>query len=100
MTQKEIEIIKKSFLDSIETYVDTRLKKLDFVKTQIGVITAVTTVDNKYMYTVVCNKTATTSGVIYENVTALDNIQYSVNDVVFLIAPNAQFSNQFILGSV
>ena len=102
MTQKEVEILKKSFLDSLETYVNARLQNLDFVKTQIGVVTDVTlnTDDNRYYHTVACNVTSATSGVTYENIVSLDNTQYGVNSIVFLLAPNAQFTNQFILGGL
>lgn len=101
MTQKEVEILKKSFLDSLEAYVNTRLQYLDFVKTQIGVVTdSRLEADQKYYHTVVCNATSQTSGITYENVLSLDNTLYGVNSVVFLIAPNGQFSNQFILGGL
>lgn len=101
MTQKEVEILKKSFLDSLETYVNARLQYLDFVKTQIGVVTdSQLGTDQKYHHTVVCNATSQTSGITYENVLSLDNTLYGVNSVVFLIAPNGQFSNQFILGGL
>ena len=102
MTQKEVETLKKSFLDSLEAYVNARLQNLDFVKTQIGVVTnaQLNNDDHKYYHTVVCNATATTSGITYENVLSLDNTLYSVNSVVFMIAPNGQFTNQFILGGL
>ena len=102
MTQKEVETLKKSFLDSIEAYVNARLQNLDFVKTQIGVVTDVTLDedDGKYYHTVTCNITSATSGVTYENIVSLDNTQYGVNSIVFLLAPNAQFTNQFILGGL
>ena len=38
MTQNEVSIIKNAVLDCTEAYVDARLSVLDYVKTQIGVL--------------------------------------------------------------
>lgn len=102
MTQNEVSIIKNAVLDATEAYVDARLTALDFVKTQIG-----TTVgnpakrDGKYYHTVRCNSTASNpNGILYHNVLSVGNIKFPANSVVFLAAPNAQFSNQFILGKL
>lgn len=102
MTQNEVSIIKNSVLDATEAYVDARLAMADFVKTQIGVVTANPTKDanNKYRHTVKCNATSGSSGVTYTNVLSVGNIGFPKNSVVFLVAPNAQYSNQFILGKL
>ena len=101
MTQNEVSIIKNSVLDATEAYVDARLAMADFVKTQIGVVTAnPTKVDGKYRHTVKCNATSGSSGVTYTNVLSVGNIGFPKDSVVFLVAPNAQYSNQFILGKL
>ena len=100
MTQNEVKIIENAVLDCTEAYVDARLSVLDFVKTQIGVVQSYTERNRKYYHTVKCNATSRTSGIIYTNVLSVGNIPFPANSVVFLIAPNAQFSNQFILGKL
>lgn len=102
MTLNEVNIIKNSVLDATEAYVDARLNSSDFVKTQIGVTSGDPTEgsDGKYRHVVVCNKTAYTAGVTYRNVLSVGNVKFPANSVVFLIAPNAQYSNQFILGKL
>ena len=101
MTQNEVSIIKNAVLDATEAYVDARLSAADFVKTQIGVVRSVTkNSKNKYEHTVVCNKTVSTSGIVYNKVLSIGNIEFPPRSVVFLLAPNSQFSNQFILGKL
>lgn len=101
MTQNEVNIIKNAVLDATEAYVDARLSVADFVKTQIGVTSGNPVKrNNKYYHTVICNKTSATNGVIYNNVLSVGNLEFPNGSVVFLIAPNGQFSNQFILGKL
>ena len=102
MTQNEVSIIKNAVIDATEAYVEARLGVLDFVKTQIGVVTAKPTQgsDGKYRHTVKCNATSGSNGIIYNNVLSIGNIPLPADSVVFLIAPNAQYSNQFILGKL
>lgn len=101
MTQNEVNIIKNSVIDATEAYVEARLSVLDFVKTQIGVVLSYTRKsDKKYYHKVRCNATSNTSGIVYDNVLSVGNIPLPVGSVVFLIAPNAQYSNQFILGKL
>ena len=101
MTQNEVSIIKNSVIDATEAYVEARLSVLDFVKTQIGVVLNYTRgTDKKYYHTVRCNATSSTSGITYDKVLSVGNIPLPKGSVVFLIAPNAQYSNQFILGKL
>ena len=101
MTLNEVNIIKNSVLDATEAYVDARLSVADFAKTQIGVTEGTPTpVHGKFYHTVVCNATSNTAGVTYHNVLSVGNTPFPDGSVVFLIAPNAQFSNQFILGKL
>lgn len=102
MTKNEVDIIKNSTLDSTEAYVDARLERLDFVRTQIGVVISnEKRSDKKYYHIVRCNATRQNpNGVRYYNVLSVGNTPFPPNSVVFLIAPNAQFSNQFILGKL
>ena len=101
MTLNEVNIIKNAVLDATEAYVDARLSVADFAKTQIGVIQiAPEQRGGKFYHTVVCNATNTTSGIVYHNVLSVGNVPFPKGSVVFLIAPNAQFSNQFILGKL
>ena len=52
--------------------------------------------DKKYYHNVKCDD----GRVTYNNVLSVGNTPFPANSVVFLIAPNAQFSNQFILGKL
>lgn len=75
----------------IMSYVDTKLSKLQFVKTEIGVISGVgTTQGNK----------VDVKGAIYDNILSVGNIVFPNNCVVYLFIPNAQYSNMFILGQL
>ena len=103
MTQNEVDILKNSVLDGTEAYVEARLQALDFVKTQIGVTVGQPEKrsDKKYYHTVRCNATRQNpNGITYNNVLSVGNSPFPPNCVVFLVAPNAQFSNQFILGQL
>ena len=103
MTQNEVSIIKNSVLDATEAYVDARLAVADFVKTQIGVVVSSVqnTSNKKWYHTVRCNATQSNpNGITYTDVLSINNIHFTDNSVVFVIAPNAQFSNQFILGKL
>ena len=95
-------IIKNAVLDATEAYVDARLDNLSFVKTQIGVvISKEKRADKKYYHTVRCNATRQNpSGITYKNVLSVGNTPFPNGCVVFLVAPNAQYSNQFILGQL
>ena len=76
---------------------------MDFVKTQIGVTVGnpEKRSDKKYYHTVRCNATRQNpKGITYNNVLSVGNSPLPANCVVFLVAPNAQFSNQFILGQL
>ena len=102
MTQNEVDIIKNAVLDATEAYVDARLGTAAFVKTQIGVVTSSyrDNTSKKWIHSVKCNTTSNTSGIVYNNVLSVNNIRFGNGKVVFLVAPNAQFSNQFILGQL
>ena len=52
--------------------------------------------DKKYYHDVSCDN----GRVIYNNVLSIGNTPFPAESVVFLISPNAQFSNQFILGKL
>ena len=103
MTLNEVNILKNAVLDATEAYVDARLAVADFAKTQIGVTEGEPTkVNKKFYHTVRCNAISgvANSGVVYRNVLSVGNTEFPSGSVVFLIAPNAQFSNQFILGKL
>ena len=102
MTQNEVSILKNAVLDATEAYVDARLSVLDFVKTQIGVVISATQnqQNKKWYHTVRCNQTQQTAGIVYNNVLSVNNIHFQPNSTVFIAAPNAQFSSQFILGKL
>lgn len=103
MTQNEVDIIKNSVIDATEAYVEARLNVLDFVKTQIGVVVSAyeDSTTKKWIHTVRCNATQSNpNGIVYNNVLSINNIHFEPPSVVFVLAPNAQFSNQFILGKL
>lgn len=75
----------------IMSYVDTKLNKLAFVKTEIGVVAGVgTTIGNKI----------NVKGAIYDDILSVGNIIFPNDCVVYLFIPNAQYSNMFILGQL
>lgn len=96
MTQNESNIIKNAVLDATEAYVEAKLSMSDFVKTQIGIVESYVERNKKYYHVVKCDN----GRVTYNNVLSVGNIPFPANSTVFLIAPNAQFSNQFILGKL
>lgn len=98
MTQNETNILKNAVLDATEAYLEARLAVADFVKTQIGVVESYNynQTDKKYYHTVKCDN----GRVTYNNVLSIGNTAFPEDSVVFLIAPNAQYSNQFILGKL
>lgn len=96
MTQNEVKIIENAILDATEAYVDARLNSASFVKTQIGIVQSYTEINKKFYHTVKCDNNRVT----YTKVLSVGNIPFPRNSVVFLLAPNAQFSNQFILGKL
>ena len=96
MTQNESNIIKNAVLDATEAYVEAKLSMSDFVKTQIGIVESYVERNKKYYHVVKCDN----GRVTYNNVLSVGNIPFPANSTVFLIAPNAQFSNQFILGNM
>lgn len=97
MTNEEIELLKTSILDTVETYVDTVVQRLPFVKTEIGVISGVgTEKGNK----VKVKKTATFEGVEYDNILSVGNIIFPNDCVVYLFVPNGQYTNMFIMGQL
>lgn len=102
MTKNEVDIIKNSTIDATEAYVEARLAVADFVKTQIGVVTNAykDSSTKKWVHTVRCNATRNTTGITYNNVLSVNNIHFQNDSVVFMIVPNAQYSNQFILGKL
>ena len=57
--------------------------------------------DKKYYHVVRCNATRQNpNGITYNNVLSVGNQPFPPDCVVFIVAPNAQFSNQFILGQL
>lgn len=103
ITQNEVSIIKNAVLDCTEAYVDARLETLNFVKTMIGTVVAEPIKNNKgkYEHKVKCNVTSgRTDGIEYTKVLSVGNTPFPKGSVVFIVAPNAQFSNMFILGKL
>lgn len=97
MDNQIIQLIKDAILDCTQSYVDTIIEKLPFVKTEIGVISGEGThKGNK----VIINKTYASSGTEYDDILSVGNIIFPNDCVVYLFVPNGQYNNMFIMGQL
>ena len=75
----------------IQNYIDIKMQKVPYVKTDNAVVvSAGTSFGNKIRV----------RDVIYDNVKSVGNIVYPEASVVYVIAPNGQYNNMFILGQL
>lgn len=117
MTLNELSILKNGVLDATEAYVDARLENLPFAKTEIGVVSGVyiekTISGIKTLIPVTVNTPISNDKLLhtvrvgssnrykeYKNVLSVGNIEYEIGAVVFIIVPNGQYSNSFIMGKL
>lgn len=91
MNNEEAQLIKTAILDAVQTYMDVYKDKLNFVKTEIAVVKGNGT--NK-------GNKIEIKGKNYDNIMSIGNIVYDKNNVVFVIVPNGQYSNMFVLGKL
>ncbi len=91
MNNEEASLIKTAILDAVQTYMDAYKDKLNFVKTETAIVrSSGTNRGNKIEI----------KGKIYDNIMALSNVTYDKNNIVFVLIPNGQYSNMFILGKL
>ena len=85
------ELIRKSIIDAIQTYVDNVSDKLPFDKTLIGIVLGNGTREG--------NKVQVADR-IYDNVLSIGNTIYATNSTVKVCIPSNQNNNIYIVGSL
>lgn len=81
-----------SLVNGLVQYVDNKIQNIPYVKTDIGKVKSVTLTNNKYLHTV------TVRGYDYTNIKSIGNNEFTADSVVYILVPNGQYSNMFILG--
>lgn len=89
MNNEEAQLIKTAILDAVQTYMEVYKDKLNFVKTDIAIIKGNGT--NR-------GNRIEIKGKSYDNVLSIGNVVFDRNNVVYVLIPNGQYSNMFILG--
>ena len=87
-TEKAID----SLINGLVQYVDNKINTIPYVKTDIGKIKAVSFIDGKYIHTV------TVRNYDYTGIKSLGNNEFTADSVVYILVPNGQYNNMFILG--
>lgn len=86
------ESLKKEIADFVTTYTDIKLSQLAFVKTAIAKVTGVGTTKG--------NKISIAGLAEYDDIQSLGDVIYPNDSIVFVIAPNNQWSNSYIQGQL
>lgn len=81
-----------SLMNGMMQYVRNEINNIPYVKTDIGIVKSVTLTDGKYIHTV------TVRNFDYTGIKSLGNNEFTVDSVVYILVPNGQYSNMFILG--
>lgn len=81
-----------SLMNGLIQYVKTEINNIPYVKTDIGIVKSVTLTDGKYIHTV------TVRNFDYTGIKSLGNNEFTADSVVYILVPNGQYSNMFILG--
>lgn len=81
-----------SLMNGMIQYVRNEINNIPYVRTDIGIIKSVSLIDGKYIHTV------TVRNFDYTGIKSLGNNEFTVNSVVYILVPNGQYSNMFILG--
>ena len=81
-----------SLMNGMIQYVRNEINNIPYVKTDIGIVKSVTLTDGKYIHTV------TVRNFDYTGIKSLGNNEFTANSVVYILVPNGQYSNMFILG--
>lgn len=89
MNNEEAQLIKTAILDAVQTYMEVYKDKLNFVKTDIAIVKGNGT--NR-------GNRIEIKGKSYDNVLSIGNVVFDRNNVVYVLIPNGQYSNMFILG--
>jgi formylmethanofuran dehydrogenase subunit D len=89
MNNEEAQLIKTAILDAVQTYMEVYKDKLNFVKTDVAIIKGNGT--NR-------GNRIEIKGKSYDNVLSIGNVVFDRNNVVYVLIPNGQYSNMFILG--
>lgn len=78
--------------NGIINYVDFKVDNATFVRTEIGKVKYVTTINGKYTHIV------TIRNYDYGGVLSLGNNEFPADSVVYVLVPNGQYNQMFILG--
>lgn len=90
---KDIDNAIESLATGLMTYVDTKIDSAPYVKIDIGVVKATPTLSGgKYLHTVEVRKQQ------YTGIKSLGNNEFPINSIVYILIPNGQYNNMFILG--
>lgn len=82
----------ESLMNGLVQYVDDKINAIPYVKTDIGVVKAVNLVNGKYIHTV------TVRNFDYTGIKSLGNNEFTADSTVYILVPNGQYNNMFILG--
>lgn len=81
-----------SLMNGMIQYVRNEINNIPYVKTDIGIVKSVTLTNGKYIHTV------TVRNFDYTGIKSLGNNEFTADSVVYILVPNGQYSNMFILG--
>ena len=87
-TQEAINAIASGIVE----YVDNKISNIPYVRTELGTIKSVSLTNGKYLHTV------TVRNFDYIKIKSVGNNKYLVGSIVYLLVPNGQYNNMFILG--
>ena len=82
----------ESLMNGLVQYVDDKINAIPYVKTDIGIVKAVNLVNGKYIHTI------TVRNFDYTGIKSLGNNEFNVDAPVYILVPNGQYNNMFILG--
>lgn len=82
----------ESLMNGLVQYVDNKINAIPYVKTDIGVVKAVNLVNGKYIHTI------TVRNFDYTGIKSLGNNEFTSDSPVYILVPNGQYNNMFILG--
>lgn len=79
-------------MKGIEIYIDSKIENVSYMKSEIGKVKSVVLNNGMYYHTV------TIRDYDYGNIKSVGNNKFGTGSVVYLLVPNGQYNNMFILG--
>lgn len=99
MATNNMKLIKEAIQETTETYVDQYMKNATFVKTEIGVVVGKGSHKGNKI-TIKQDKMGIQKNPIYDDIMSVGNIIFDDGCVVYVLIPNGQYNNMFILGQL